>query len=397
MKSKIRLSIILIAALSYLTVFVSCNEEDNEPEPEPLVLDCNSFTNSSPDKITQLEDRGIAIDYIIDCNISVDIDLTIDTGVTIAFTNGSGMWIRENGSLTAVGSPDKPIVFTGTDKAKGSWKGIISYSTDVKNRLDYVTIEYAGGGSFNSNGDLGALILWADARFTIENTTIKSSAAYGLNCNYSRTHVSIQNLTVTDCEIPINTADPNLISGIQSGSFTGNAVDAIKIGKPGGAALDGNHVWSDLGVPYRMSNRLWVKDARLTLEPGVVMEFENGTGIRVGDTDQSTLIAVGTPTNPITFTGVTKVAGAWEKIDFHFTKSPLNEISHALIEYGGNPGSDGVVYMWAKPVVKITNVAFSEIGSCALFAAPSSSNPNENLTYENNTLNNVSGGYLCGD
>jgi hypothetical protein len=395
MKPTIRLSIILFTALSYLTVFVSCKEEDNEPEP--LVLDCNSFSNSNPSKITKLEDRGIAIDYIIDCTITVDIDLTIDPGVTIAFTNGAGMWIREEGSLNATGTPDKPIVFTGTDKVKGSWKGIISYSTDVKNKLDNVTIEYAGGEAFNSNGDLGALILWADARFIIENTTITSSAAFGLNCNYAGYTVSIKNLTVTDCEMPVNTADPNLISGIQSGSFTGNAVDAIKIGKSGGAALSGTHAWTPLDVPYRISRSLWVKDSRLTIQPGVTIEFENGTGILVGDSDESSLIAVGTPANPITFTGVTKVAGAWKNIDFHFTKSPLNEISHAIIEYGGNPGSGGAVYMWAKSVVKVTNVTFNEIGSCALYAAPSSSNPNENLTESNNTINNVAGGYLCGD
>jgi hypothetical protein len=110
---------------------------------------------------------------------------------------------------------------------------------------------------------------------------------------------------------------------------------------------------SALDAPYRISRSLIVKDSRLTIQPGVIIEFENGTGIKVGDSDESTLIAVGTPTNPITFTGVTKVAGAWENIDFHFTKSPLNEISHAIIEYGGNPGSGGVVYMWAKSVVKV--------------------------------------------
>jgi hypothetical protein len=383
--------------MSYLTLFISCSDENNEPEPEPVLLDCNSFTASFPDKITRLEDRGIPVDYIIDCTISVDIDLTIDPGVTIAFTNGSGMVIKETGSLNASGTSDKPVIFTGEDEVKGSWKGIISYSDDVKNRLEHAIIEYAGGGAFNSNGDLGSLILWADAYFRIEHTTIQKGASFGINCNYSRYNIEIANTTITDCEMPVNTADPNILSKISTANFTGNVIDAIKIGKPGGAALDGNHTWSDLGVPYRMSNRLWVKDASLTLEPGVVMEFENGTGIRVGDTDQSTLIAVGTPTNPITFTGVTKVAGAWEKIDFHFTKSPLNEISHAIIEYGGNPGSDGVVYMWAKPVVKVTNVSFSDIGSCALYAAPYTSNPNENLTYENNTLNNVTGGYLCGD
>ena len=397
MKSTIRLSISLLALFSILNIFVSCNEDNNDPEPEPLVLDCNSFKSTFPGKITRLEDRGLPVDYIIDCTISVEIDLTIDPGVTIAFTNGSGMVVQETGSLNASGTSNEPVTFTGEDKVKGSWKGILSYSDDVKNRLEHTIIEYAGGGAFNSNGDLGSLILWADAYFRIEHTTIRNGASFGINCNYSRYNIQITNTTITDCEMPVNTADPNILSKISTANFTGNAVDAIKIGKPGGPALDGNHVWSDLGVPYRMSNRLWVKDARLTLEPGVVMEFENGTGIRVGDTDQSTLIAVGTPANPITFTGVTKVAGAWEKIDFHFTKSPLNEISHAIIEYGGNPGSDGVVYMWAKPVVKITNVAFSNIGSCALYAAPSSSSPNDNLTHSNNTVNNVAGGYLCGD
>ena len=397
MKTTKHFMVLFFTVLGMAILVTSCKKDDDEKLAEPLLLDCNSFKNSYAEKITRLENRGEGIDYIIDCVISVELDLIIDPGVTIAFTNGSGMVIQQTGSINVRGTSDKPVTFTGMDKVKGSWKGILSYSDDVKNRLEHAIIEYAGGGAFNSNGDLGSLILWADAYFRIEHTTIRNGESYGINCNYSRYNIQISNTTVTNCGMPFNTADPNIISKISSVNFTGNSVDAIKIGKTAGPSLAGTHVWSDLGVPYRISNGLWVKDASLTIEPGVVVEFENGTGIRVGDTDQSTLIAIGTPTNPIIFTGVTKAAGAWGKIDFHFTKSPLNEISHAIIEYGGNPGSYGVVYMWAKPVVKITHVSFNNIGSCAIYAAPNTSNPNENLTHSNNTINNVAGGYLCGD
>jgi len=393
MKSSIK--ILLLTLVGASISLLSCEKEDADKAMEPVLLDCNSFTASNPNKISRLEDRGEGIDYIIDCAIVVDLDLTIDPGVTIAFTSSSGMNIRENGSLTAMGTSEKPITFTGKDQIKGSWRGIISYSDDVKNRLNHCVIEYAGGGSFNSNGDLGSLILWADAYFRIENTTISHGQSVGINMNYSRYNVELKNITITQCEGPVMTADPNILSKIEGASFTGNQTDAIIIGKPGGPALSGNHVWSDLGVPYRMANLLWVNGSTLKIEPGVTIEFENGTGIRVGNSDQSTLIAVGTPAKPIVFTGVTKVAGAWANIDFHFTKSPLNEISYAVIEYAGNSGSQGAVYMWAKPVVKVTHVAFKNIGTCAIYDSSYDWDPNPFLTESNNTLENVAGGYMC--
>lgn len=391
----------LIAFLGLALGITSCNKDDDntqEPDVEPITLDCNSFKSNNPNAITLLENRGNGVDYIITCKISVEVDLIIEPGVNIEFTTGAGMEITTTGSVNAVGSSSDRITFSGVSKVKGSWLGILNRSNDVKNRFEHCLIDYAGGGSFNSNGDLGSFILWADSYIRIENTTISNGAAYGINARYSVYNIEINNCTITGCDMPFY-GDANVAHKISGGSFTGNTTDAIRLwGDAGSRKIATTQTWTDLGVPYRIqtSSTLLVRDGSLTIEPGVTVEFENGARMEIGSTDESTLIAVGTPSNPITFTGVTKAAGAWEHIDFHFTKSPLNEISHAVIEYGGNPGSGGVIYMWADPVVKVTNVEFRNIGTCAIYAAPSSSNPNANLNESSNTSINLAGGYLCG-
>jgi hypothetical protein len=375
--------------------FSSCeklNEED--PDLQPILLECNAFS-SGAGGITLLENHRDGVDYIIDCIIPVNIDLTIEPGVTIVFTNGSGMVINESGSISAIGTTDGPILFTGEDKVKGSWNGIISYSNDVKNRFEFATIEYAGGGSFNSNGDLGSLILWADTYFRLENVTIAKGAAYGINCSYNDYNVEIINCTITECEMPFY-GNARIASKISGGNFTGNKTDAIGLfGDAGSRTINTAHTWENLGVPYRISGVLVVFRGTLVIKPGVVIEFENGSGISVGSDDTSTLIAVGTSAAPITFTGVSKVAGAWRNIEFNFTRSPLNEISYATIEYAGNAGSEGAIYMWAKPVVKVTNVAFKNIGSCAIYDSSYEWDPNPYLVESDNTIENVGGSYMC--
>jgi hypothetical protein len=394
MKKATKISLILF--ISGLTLMVSCEKENDDNQSlEPILLGCEVFNNNSSERITRLEDRGLDVDYIINCVMSVEIDLTIDPGVTIAFTNGAGLSISENGSVRAVGTSEKPIVFTGEDKVKGSWRGIISYSNDVKNRFEHCVVEYAGGGAFNSNNDLGSIILWANTYFRIQNTTIRDGAAYGINVNYTNNNVDFKDITISGHQIPFFTSDANIVSRISSVNFTGNTTDVIKVDNPIGRSVTSSHTWKDLGVPYRIGSIMRVSGGTLTIEPGVVVEFENGAGIRIGDSDESTFRAIGTQTNPIIFTGVNKVSGAWRNIDFHFTKSPLNEISYAVIEYAGNPDSGGAVYMWARPVVKVTNVTFKNIGTCGIYAAPDLSGALENLSASNNTFENVAGGNTC--
>ncbi|MCF7805485.1 MAG: hypothetical protein K9N46_08965 [Candidatus Marinimicrobia bacterium] len=73
-------------------------------------------------------------------------------------------------------------------------------------------------------------------------------------------------------------------------------------------------------------------NAVLTIEPGVTIEF--GEGARMDIESSGTLIAVGTETDSIIFTGATKSPGSWDGIHIKST-SVDNEISYASALYGG--------------------------------------------------------------
>jgi len=80
----------------------------------------------------------------------------------------------------------------------------------------------------------------------------------------------------------------------------------------------------------------------LTLEPGVIVKFDAGKTMFVGSSSYTTyaggLIAVGTESQPITFTSnsATPAQGDWDYINFRSFCIDANcRIENAVIEYGG--------------------------------------------------------------
>jgi hypothetical protein len=71
----------------------------------------------------------------------------------------------------------------------------------------------------------------------------------------------------------------------------------------------------------------------LTIEDGVRIEFESGTGLKVCD-DQSALVANGTASNGILMTGTTDQAGFWQGVGIN-SSNQNNELSGVTIEYAG--------------------------------------------------------------
>ncbi|WP_176955860.1 right-handed parallel beta-helix repeat-containing protein [Catalinimonas alkaloidigena] len=385
-----------------LSLLAACKKENVEPVAEPLTLECDLVAKG--ESLT-LEDRGAGVDYIASCVVNVRGDLTLAPGVVIQFASDAGLRIYEDGSIQAAGTEEKPIVLTGEDQLPGAWKGVISYSADVKNELRHCTIEYAGGGAFNSNGNEAALILWSGTKLRMSDCTITGSAAYGIDATYSNYDVTIDNTTITQCEMPMYISAP-IAGHISGGNFTGNATDAIRVlGSKGGHRLVEDQTWKALSAPYRVSaegDDLQLGAATLTLEPGVTIEFENGTGIQIGESDASSLVAVGSVIAPITFTGVNKVAGSWGGLEFRFTKSPQNRIQNAVIEYAGSAKWPGAIYMWSNPALSVTNTTFRHIGTCVFYDAPKpnynpgSQTQNPNLGYDSITTESVGGTYCYG-
>ncbi|MGJ8666306.1 MAG: hypothetical protein ACSHW7_08075 [Patiriisocius sp.] len=386
-------SIFLIATF----LFFSCGGDDDTVQQEeeqnllpPLTFTCDEIRDLLESDYV-FEDRGSIIDYIIPCKIDIDTDVKINPGVTIAFENEGGFNVRNQGSLNAVGTAQLPIIITSTELTKGDWKGILFDSDDNKNILEYVTIANAGGGAFNSNGDLGAIITWAGAQLTVANCTIIDSESLGINMNYREGNISISNTRITGCTFPIQ-GYSEYMDDILGGDYSGNETDAIRVI---GSGSNSSGIWTKLNVPYRLNGKLNVNNVSLTIAPGVILEFENGAWFDVGDQSTSTFKAVGTPSERILFTGVTKQPGSWKGIRYEFTNSPENEISFATIEYAGatTDFNQAAIYIWAEASLKMDNVLFKDIPGCGIW---DSYNPNVNFNGTNLTFENT-GGTICGN
>jgi len=121
-------------------------------------------------------------------------------------------------------------------------------------------------------------------------------------------------------------------------------------------------------VPYHLTEGMSViAGGKLTIDAGAVLEFGLDAELYINEGasgEKPSFIAVGTEQDPIIFTGINKVPGAWNGIRFD-TPSVLNEIGFATIEYASSTNLSGAVYMWHGSVVNVHDVTFRDIKFCA--------------------------------
>jgi len=377
---------------------IGCKGENPIIPDATQVLDCDFFAQEGT--ITLTDNEELAVDYIIDCKVATSADLVIEPGVVIEFTSGSGIEILDEGSFVAEGTQALPIILTGEDKIAGSWLGVLNNSNNVNNSMRYVTISYGGGGAFNSNDDIGNFIMWAQARMSIENCTFSDGAGYGVNFSYSEITVpSFSQNTLVNNNVPVFVIGTYLHLMDASNDFSGNTNDYIETNAT--SPLDGDYTWQNCNVPYRVNPSGFgifrvieiPSESNITVEPGTVMEFTSDTGIEI---EEGSFKAEGTATAPITFTGVDGAAGAWKGIEYRFSQSINNSLDYVIIEYAGSGDNESGIYMWADPVLSVTNSTFRDIAGCGVRDFNSTfSNPN--FSGSGNTFENVSGGDFCGD
>ncbi|UCE60854.1 MAG: hypothetical protein JSU63_03710 [Phycisphaerales bacterium] len=122
---------------------------------------------------------GIDGAYFIDGSIGVDALLTLEPGARLVFNQNEEMTVWSEGRLSAVGTADVPITFTGAETTSGYWRGLRFYhSNSDQNRLDYVTIEY-GGGYWDGNLYLASTAS-EPATVEVTNSSFTNSATYGI-------------------------------------------------------------------------------------------------------------------------------------------------------------------------------------------------------------------------
>ncbi len=116
--------------------------------------------------------------------------------------------------------------------------------------------------------------------------------------------------------------------------------------------------WTTSGSPYEVTTNIRVlSGATLTIEPGVVVKMGAGRSLLI----EGTLIADGTDIDRITFTSAagTPAAGDWNAVEFRNTSNTGSVFDHVLIEYGGGPSRDAMLYYTTGAfAVAVTNSEF---------------------------------------
>lgn len=141
--------------------------------------------------------------YIVvgDVVVELDVSLTIEPGVTVKFTAGTGLAI--DGNLIAQGNSTHKITFTSnsTTPASGDWGSIrFRDSSDPSCIIQWATLEYGTDAircEFSSPKILNSYIIMNERgvytnddnpepnRPTIENNTISDNSGAGIYCDYN--------------------------------------------------------------------------------------------------------------------------------------------------------------------------------------------------------------------
>jgi len=321
--------------------------------------------------ITNSDCNGVlSADVLVDTTITtctlvtaaIDIasgaTLTIAPGVTMLFQNNTGLNINTDGALYAVGSASSPILFTGTQLTPGYWRGIqFTFSNNINNELDYVTVEYGGSG-FNENANITTFGV-NDQRIKIRNTVTSDSSGYGFYFDSGTLIDAFENVTSTR-----NAMGPGLLYAEKVGKldgnsdFSGNTIDRLYVENVGGNRVTTDQTWPAINVPYFLGTHYI--DANLVIEAGAHLIFRANGQLNV--TSTGSLKAVGTEDNKILFTGDQPTPGYWSGLQYTTTNNVNNLLDHVIVEYGGSGNNNGNSNVTAFGVstnrISITNSEF---------------------------------------
>ncbi|MEZ4457555.1 MAG: Ig-like domain-containing protein [Gemmatimonadales bacterium] len=138
------------------------------------------------------------------------------------------------------------------------------------------------------------------------------------------------------------------------------------------------------GTCYRVDAVLTVSGGTLTVPPGGRIEFGPNTGFSI--TNAGRLNAVGTATQPITFTSIDPAAH-WRGVQFVSSAGAANALHYVLLENAGSNGWNGAgssraaVYVDGSSVVDIQFSTIKNSGGAGLTALEGAQ-----PTFANNTL-----------
>jgi CSLREA domain-containing protein len=323
------------------------------------VVQASSCTPGPHSGTISADQRWCAIDsphqMTGDVTVAPGVTLTVEPGVVAK--GATTVELQVQGHLEAIGTPAQPITFTSAvDTAYNQWSGLVFEGGTGE--LDYATVRYGGRpNSINptcGSSGLGFNIAVRNVQtgeVRIRHSQVRS---VGYNCNFhspdyglyiDNSRVVVENTTFANNGIS-NTGDYAIyVAGAASSlnltgnTFTANKNDRVLVASGAMTDADVTFVAEDGLESYELAGDFTVPAGiTLTVEPGVmVMARDTTVELNV----QGHLAAIGTPTQPITFTSaVNTAANQWSGIVFEGAAGGgTGELDYATVRYGGRPNS----------------------------------------------------------
>ncbi|HEU4636483.1 MAG TPA: hypothetical protein VFS41_09915 [Edaphobacter sp.] len=306
--------------------FMIASPQNAQRPPHRTPPPCRSLSSSDFREALTLSDPC----YTVATSADVSAPVTVNPGTTVIFGENAALNLEDGGSLKAIGTPEKPIVFRGKEHAPGFWDGISFGTNSPGNRLSYVTVEDAGP---KGSSDDAAVQVTVGARLAIDHTTIRNAAGIGLNVMQRGTlsHFEANHFENDDIPVSIKAGDAAALD--TASTFTGNRHNYVLI-HFSDVEIEDDSTWHALAIPYYLAGTPEIK-AHLTIEPGARLQFKEGYGITVSE--NGSLTAEGAPGKPITFTGAEQSPGFWDGIYFD-SNSTRNILRNVAVTYAGEKG-----------------------------------------------------------
>ena len=343
--------------------------------------------------------------YIIQSNIRIGaqgngVKLTLNPGVTIKLTRDSkfelAYWDNDFAQLIAIGTTENPILFTSnsTSPVAGDYIGLFFYSGARNCEFNYVTVEYAGGGS-----DIDGAINIEETGVKFTNCVFKEMKNSTIKLKENGEFTEFSNNTFINTPknpIEIRANYVHTIGG--NNTFNAAANTGILISNDEEFNKQGTYTWLNHDAPYIVEGNLRIgatgSGVKLTIAAGTTLTFMTGAKLEIPYWEDSyaVITAQGTAENPIVFTSnsPSPAKGDWWGIDFR--KGCIgSSFDYCEILYAGSSdywGAVNLVDEAGSNPVSLSNTRIAHSGSHGITVDAESSLNYSSVTFEDIDGNN---------
>jgi hypothetical protein len=333
--------------------------------------------------------------YEISGLIRVEADIIIEPGTTIKFKKDAGLelayWDDTYATIKAVGTPDKPIIFTSVsnEPAPGDYRGIRLYKGATDCEFSFCVFEYGGSDTYFGT----VYLVETNAKFT--NNVFRNAKGNAVVLKENAEFREFSGNEFHDIQMHPISIYPYSVHSIGTGNnFNAGAGYGIFLaGTNYEFDTPGSFTWLAHDAPYVIESEIRVgapgTGVNLSINPGTTLQFQQNGQISIAywDTHTGKLIAEGTEESPIVFTSNAQNVqkGDWNGLVF-YDGSAGSSLSHCHILYAGQNDYHGafLLYQAGHNTVSFTDSRIAFSNSHAIRVYESSMNHSSVVFEENN-------------